>query len=178
LLSARFLLSLACKHYLRREGRRRYGGNKMSIIENAEPGTDSMHPDSGCYEEPYRLTGQNTVVITAGLFSIAAGVGSVSSTVAAGLTLAGLGVLMAAPLAFLIVSRRIAFRADREGITFGPQPVPFAPGRRFFWVSVPWKEVKEIRLDKEPIRGGGSGGSSSEPFLATGGTQQPGNLYG
>ena len=32
------------------------------------------------------------------------------------------------------------------------------PGRRFFWVSVPWNDVKEIRLDKEPIRGRGSGG--------------------
>jgi hypothetical protein len=117
-----------------------------------------MHPDSGCYAEPYRLTWQNTVIITVGLLSIAAGAGSVSSTVAAGLSLAGLGVLMTAPLAFLIVTRRIAFRADREGITFGPQPVPFMPGRRFFWVSVRWDDVKEIRLDKEPIRGEGSGG--------------------
>ena len=49
---------------------------------------------------------------------------------------------------------------------------------RFSWVSVPWKDVKEIRLDKEPVRGEGSGESSSEPFLATGAKQQPSNLYG
>jgi len=29
---------------------------------------------------------------------------------------------------------------------------------RFSWVSVPWKDVKEIRLDKEPVRGEGTGG--------------------
>ena len=135
-----------------------------------------MRPDSGCYEEHYRLTWQVAAIITLGLLIIAGG--ALPGQGVGGLPLIGLGVLLGSPLAVLVVSHRIAFRADQEGITFGPHPIPFAPGRRFCWVSVPWKDVKEIRLVKEPFGWGAGGESSSRPFLATGAAQQPSNLNG
>jgi hypothetical protein len=72
-------------------------------------------------------------------------------------TLIAIGAYLALLLAVLVVSRRTAFRADEEGVTLGPSPV-HPTGRHFDWVSVPWKDVKEIRLVKEPIRGRGTGG--------------------
>ncbi len=77
-----------------------------------------MHPDSGCYEERYRLTWQVAGILAVGLLLIAGGV--FVPGVAWQVTLIALGVLVGSPLAILVVSRRIAFRADREGLTFGP----------------------------------------------------------
>jgi hypothetical protein len=71
--------------------------------------------------------------------------------------LIAIGAYLALPLAVLIVNRRIALRADEEGIMFGPSP-SHPTGRSFYSVFVPWKDVKEIRLVKEPIRGRGTGG--------------------
>jgi hypothetical protein len=136
----------------------------------------SMHPDSGCYEERYRLTGPVAGLITVGLLSMAADV-LAGGALYVHVTLIAIGAYLALPIAVLVVSRRIAVRADEEGITFGPSPL-HPTARRFYWVSVPWKDVKEIRLVKEPIRGGGTGGSSSEPFLAAGAMQAPSNLSG
>jgi len=115
-----------------------------------------MHPDSGCYEERYRLTWQVAGILAVGLLFIAGGI--FVPGLAAHVILIAVGALLGLPLAGLVVTRRIAFRADQEGITFGPHPVLLAPGMRFSWVSVPWKDIEKISLYKEPVRGDGSGG--------------------
>ena len=65
-----------------------------------------------------RLTWQVAGILAVGLLLIAGGV--FVPGVAWQVTLIALGVLVGSPLAILVVSRRIAFRADREGLTFGP----------------------------------------------------------
>ncbi len=135
-----------------------------------------MHPDSGCYEERYRLTWQVAGILAVGLLFIAGGI--FVPGLAAHVILIAVGALLGLPLAGLVVTRRIAFRADQEGITFGPHPVLLAPGMRFSWVSVPWKDIEKISLYKEPVRGDGSGGKFIGTVPRRRVTRQPGNLYG
>ncbi len=111
---------------------------------------------SGCYEERYRLTWQVAGILATGLLFIVGGV--FVPGLAAHVILTAVGALLDLPLAGMIVTRRIAFRADQEGIIFGPHPVLLAPGSRFSRVSVPWKDIDKISLYKEPVKGDGSGG--------------------
>ena len=99
-------------------------------------------PDPGCYEERYRLTAGAAPTLGASLIMI----GLLFRTEA----LWAAGVVIAVALAILLgpalaARRRVAFRADYTGLTFGPAPGALMV-RRGTQVFIPWTEVDTIVL--------------------------------
>jgi hypothetical protein len=99
-------------------------------------------PDPGCYEERYRLTAGAAPTVGASLIMT----GLLFRTEA----LWAAGVVIAVALAILLgpaltARRRVAFRADYAGLTFGPAPSALMV-RRGQQVFIPWGEVDMIVL--------------------------------
>ena len=99
-------------------------------------------PDPGCYEERYRLTAGAAPTLGASLFMI----GLLFRTEA----LWAAGVVIAVALAVVLgpamaARRRVAFRADYAGLTFGSAPGALMI-RRGPQVFIPWGEVDTIVL--------------------------------
>jgi hypothetical protein len=99
-------------------------------------------PDPGCYEERYRPSAGAIPTLGASLFMI----GLLFRTEA----LWASGVVIAVALAVALgpamaARRRVAFRADYAGLTFGPAPgaLMIRRGRPVF---IPWGEVDTIVL--------------------------------
>ena len=110
-----------------------------------------MVPDPGCYEERYRLTAGAAPTLGASLIMI----GLLFRTEA----LWAAGVVIAVALAILLgpamaARRRVAFRADYAGLTFGPAPGALMVSRGT-QVFIPWTEVDTIvlHLDDSGIEG-------------------------
>ena len=101
-----------------------------------------MLPDPGCYEERYRLTAGAAPTLGASLIMV----GLLFRTEA----LWTAGVVIAVALAIVLgpamaARRRVAFRADYAGLTFGPAPGALMV-RRGRPVFIPWGEVDKIVL--------------------------------
>jgi hypothetical protein len=99
-------------------------------------------PDPGCYEERYRLTAGAAPTLGASLFTI----GLLFRTEALWMA----GVVIAVALAVVLgpamaARRRVAFRADYAGLTFGSAPGALMV-RRGPQVFIPWGEVDTIVL--------------------------------
>jgi hypothetical protein len=99
-------------------------------------------PDPGCYEERYRATAGAAPTLGASVLMI----GLLFRTEA----LWAAGVVIAVALAILLgpalaARRRVAFRADYAGLTFGPAPGALMI-RRSQPVFIPWGEVDTIVL--------------------------------
>ncbi len=106
-----------------------------------------MLPDPGLYEERYRLTGSValSLAMSLGLLAIA-----LHASEGAWLALSVLAfVTVTVPGLAAVASRRIAFRADPLGITFGAEPLSW-PGRDSSPVFIPWSDVESIVLYSAP----------------------------
>jgi hypothetical protein len=104
-------------------------------------------PEPGCYEERYRLNWAAAVIIALGLLAIALavfvpGIGIFGRVVA--IALGGYCVL---PQTVVLARRKIAFRADRAGVTLGPAMFP-SPSLSLADEFIPWADIKEISLYK------------------------------
>jgi len=103
-----------------------------------------MPPEPGCYEERYRLNWAAATMITLGLLLIAASFvpGTKIFERAVIIALGGYCVL---PQLIVLARRKIAFRADRAGVTLGPAMFPF-PSLTLADEFIPWADIKEISL--------------------------------
>jgi hypothetical protein len=99
-------------------------------------------PDPGCYEERYRLTAGAAPALGASLITIGL-LFRTEALWAAGAVIAVALALMLGPA--IAARRRVAFRADYAGLTFGPAPGALMV-RRGRPVFIPWGEVDTIVL--------------------------------
>jgi hypothetical protein len=105
--------------------------------------------DLGSYEERYRLTGWATLGLAISLLVIGLGFTLHSPVIflTAGFVLAALTVQGAGLID--LVRRRIAFRADRTGITLGAVPDKLTV-RRGSPLFIPWEDVESIVIYPHP----------------------------
>jgi hypothetical protein len=99
-------------------------------------------PDPGCYEERYRLTAGAAPTLGASIMMIGL-LFRTEALWAAGVVIAVALVVLLGPA--MAARRRVAFRADYAGLTFGPAPGALM-ARRGRPVSIPWGEVDTIVL--------------------------------
>jgi hypothetical protein len=107
----------------------------------------SVLPDHGFYEERFRLTGPVALSLAASLCMLAIGLFGSQSILLALAVLTFVAVTV--PSTVAAVSRRIAFRADPMGITFGAEPLSW-PGRSNSSLFISWSEVERIVLYQGP----------------------------
>jgi hypothetical protein len=99
-------------------------------------------PDPGCYEERYRPTAGAIPTLGASLFMIGL-LFRTEALWASGVVIAVALVVALGPA--MAARRRVAFRADYAGLTFGPAPGALMV-RRGRPVFIPWGEVDTIVL--------------------------------
>lgn len=106
-----------------------------------------MPLDQGLYEERYRLTGSIAASLAASvvMFGVAVHFSYVTWMALSVLAF----VTITVPCLAAVASRRIAFRADALGITFGAEPLSW-PGRDSSPVFIPWSDVERIVLYPGP----------------------------
>jgi hypothetical protein len=127
-------------------------------------------PDSGPYEERYRLTGHAALGLTVGLVSVGLGIiwqspglSAASIILAVPVIFAAIAVVLAMPGVIAIARRVIAFRADAVGITLGTVPDNL-PALRHPAVFVPWADVEQIVLYL--ARSGARGSEAEVKYIA------------
>ena len=97
-----------------------------------------MLPDQGLYEERYRLTGSVALSLAVSLGMLAL---ALHASEGEWLALSVLAfVTVTVPALVTAVGRKVAFRADPLGITFGAAPLSW-PGRDSDPVFIPWSDV-------------------------------------
>ena len=112
-----------------------------------------MVPDQGLYEERYRLTGSVALSLAVSLGMLAL---ALHASEGEWLALSVLAfVTVTVPALATAVGRKVAFRADPLGITFGAAPLSW-PGRDSDPVFIPWSDVEGHR--PVPGRTGEPGG--------------------
>jgi hypothetical protein len=112
-------------------------------------------PDPGCYEERYRLTAGGAPALGASLITVGL-LFRIEALWAACVVIAVALAIMLGPA--MAARRRVAFRADYAGLTFGPAPGALMV-RRGRPVFIPWGEVDKILLHPDdPGIAGRSGG--------------------
>ena len=95
-------------------------------------------PDQGLYEERYRLTGSVALSLAVSLGMLAL---ALHASEGEWLALSVLAfVTVTVPALATAVGRKVAFRADPLGITFGAAPLSW-PGRDSDPVFIPWSDV-------------------------------------
>ena len=99
--------------------------------------------DQGLYEERYRLTGSVALSLAVSLGMLALALHASETEWLALAVLAFVSVTVPALVA--AVGRKVAFRADPLGITFGAAPLSW-PGRDSDPVFIPWSDVQGIVL--------------------------------
>jgi len=99
-------------------------------------------PDPGCYEERYRLTAGAAPTLGVSLFVIGLRFRTEALWVAGVVIAVALAVVLGPAMA---ARRRVAFRADYAGLTFGSAPGALMV-RRGPQVFIPWGEVDTIVL--------------------------------
>ena len=110
----------------------------QALVEAASPvHHDGMLPDTGRYEERYRLTSRDGAALGAGVFALLAGIllpNAVPFIVFGG----------AVTLLYIVVlaGHRVAFRADNAGIMLGVN----LTGLKLYRVNIPWADVEKIIL--------------------------------
>ena len=122
-----------------------------------------MVPDQGLYEERYRLTGSVALSLAVSLGMLALALHASEGEWLALSVLAFVSVTV--PALATAVGRKVAFRADPLGITFGAAPLSW-PGRDSDPVFIPWSDMEGIvlysgprRADRASPAGGGPGAS-------------------
>ena len=110
-----------------------------------------MVPDQGLYEERYRLTGSVALSLAVSLGMLALALHASEGEWLALSVLAFVSVTV--PALTAAVGRKVAFRADPLGITFGAAPLSW-PGRDSDPVFIPWSDVEGIVLYSGPKAGG------------------------
>jgi hypothetical protein len=106
-----------------------------------------MLPDLGFYEERYRLTGAVALSLAASLCMLVVALyGSLTLLLALSLMTF---VAVTVPSLAAAAGRRIAFRADPMGITFGADPLSW-PGRNNSGLFISWSEVEKIVFYQGP----------------------------
>ena len=106
----------------------------------------SVASDPGCYEVRFRLTGLDALQISLGLVLIATGIFQHQRSLYERVIMAAAGGLIVL-LRYVIplVSRKVLFRADPTGVTFG---ILTWFGLSSFTVFIPWADIKKIALYK------------------------------
>jgi hypothetical protein len=99
-------------------------------------------PDPGCYEERYRLTAGAAPTLGVSLFMIGLLFRAEAPWAAGAVIAVALAILLVPAVA---ARRRVAFRADYAGLTFGSAPGALML-RRGQQVFIPWGEVDTIVL--------------------------------
>ena len=115
-------------------------------------------PDQGLYEERYRLTGSVALSLALSLGMLAL---ALHASEGEWLALSVLAfVTVTVPALTTAVGRKVAFRADPLGITFGAAPLSW-PGRDSDPVFIPWSDVERIVLYSAPTAGEPGGPDTS-----------------
>jgi len=105
---------------------------------------DSVYPDSGCYEERYRVSRTAQRGLSTSCVLLPTAIGLMSLNIVVSLVLFVLGAITALPAVAGLAVRRTAFRADYAGITLGAD---LRDGWALRWdraVFVPWADVEQI----------------------------------
>ena len=126
-------------------------------------------PDQGLYEERYRLTGSValSLAVCLGMLALA-----LHASEGEWLALSVLAfVTVTVPALATAVGRKVAFRADPLGITFGAAPLSW-PGRDSDPVFIPWSDVEGIVL--YPRHGGRAGRAGHSGRQCIGIQRRPG----
>jgi hypothetical protein len=105
-------------------------------------------PDQGLYEERYRLTGAVALSLAASLGMLGIALHGLHGAVALAFSLLAF-VTVTMPCLAAAGGRRVAFRADPMGITFGADPLSW-PGRNNSGLFISWSEVERIVLYQGP----------------------------
>lgn len=105
----------------------------------------SVAPDPGCYEVRFRLTGLYAFQISFGLALIAIGIFQHQRSLYGRVIIAVAGGLIVLRYVIPLVSRKVLFRADPTGVTFGR---PAWLGLFSSTVLIPWADIKKIALYK------------------------------
>ena len=100
-------------------------------------------PKPDCYGIRFRLAGYEALFPVFGLIFLALGI-FVPGSVAQRVFFIACGGLFIVPYAILLASRPFVFRADRAGITLGPE----LPTLQFSSGVIPWAEIETVSLYK------------------------------
>lgn len=99
-------------------------------------------PTPDCYEIRFRLAGYEALFPVFGLLFLAGGILPPGESLAPRVFFIACGGLFIVPYVILLASRPIVFRADRAGITLGPE----LPTLQFSSSFITWADVDTISL--------------------------------